>query len=496
VWDGVNGRAPSIVIVGAGMSGLCMAVELLGAGIDSFTILEKADEVGGTWRENTYPGLTCDVPSPFYSYSFAPNPEWSLRFSPAAEIQRYLCSVADRFDLRRRIRFGTEVVEARYEDAGGWWIQTAAGEELTADVVVAATGVLHKPRLPAITGIGEFAGRAFHSARWDHSATVDRARIGVIGTGSTGVQIVTALAGRAQRLVQFQRTAQWVLPWPNQRYSGVRRSLLRRFPWLQQPIYRATQRSYDYLAQAVIKPGLRRSATGMLCGAHLRTVRDPELRARLTPGYEPFCKRLVISAGYYRAVQRPGVEVIADAIERIEPAGIRTADGRLHELDLIVFATGFDAHAFMRPMDVIGEGGLTLARAWSDGPRAHRTVALPGFPNLFLLMGPNSPIGSSSLIPIAEAQAGYVRQWIERLRSGEVTAVAPTESATAAFNAEIRANMGDTVWVTGCDSWYLGPDGYPTLWPFSMDRFRRMLARPDPREFTGARCGSGTRSGR
>lgn len=262
------------------------------------------------------------------------------------------------------------------------------------------------------------------------------------------------------------------------------KALLRRVPRLRRTLYGAHRGTFDFWAHALTAPGWRRTAIQALTRLNLRTVRDRGLRLRLTPGYEPMCKRLVVSAGYYRAVQRSGVEVVSEGIDRVETRGIRTRDGRLHELDVIVLATGFDAHAFLRPMEVTGAGGLALESAWRNGPRAHRTVALPGFPNLFLMMGPNSPIGNTSLVPVAEAQAGFILGWVERLRQGAVRTVMPTAEATAAFNAEIRDNMGDTVWVTGCDSWYIGPDGTPTLWPFSHRRFREMLARPDETEYT------------
>lgn len=481
---GHGGGSPRVAIVGAGMSGLCMAAKLRAAGHEDFTVFEKAEDVGGTWRENRYPGLTCDVPSRFYSYSFAPNPDWTHAFAPGAEIQGYFRDFAERFGLRPFIRFGTELTEATWVGER-WRLRTSGGEEHEADVLVTATGVLHHPRVPLIEGLETFQGKAFHSARWDESAELDGRRVGVIGTGSTGVQIATALAPVAGRLEVFQRTAQWILPVPNRPYSPVIRAVLRRIPPINRFVYRGYQAVMEaVLGRAVIHPGWQRNVVSALCRANLRLgVRDPELRRKLTPDYRPMCKRLVMSAGFYRAVQRPNVEIVTERIERIEPGGIRTSDGTLHELDVIVLATGFDAHAYMRPMRIAGKDGVTLEEVWEDGPRAYRTVALPGFPNLFMLMGPHSPVGNQSLIAVAEAQAEYALCWIEAFACGAARCANPKPQATEDFNASMRAAMPRTVWATGCRSWYLGKDGLPELWPWSPGRHRAMLREPELEDF-------------
>jgi cation diffusion facilitator CzcD-associated flavoprotein CzcO len=460
-----------------------MGIELKRAGIDSFTIYEKADAVGGTWRDNTYPGLSCDVPSRFYQYSFELNPDWTHVFSPGPEIWRYFERVADKYGLREHLRLGKEVVSARFED-GRWRIRTQDGEEAEVDFVVSACGVLHHPRTPDIEGLEQFSGAAFHSARWDHDVELEGKRIAVVGTGSTGVQIVTDLAGVAGRVLHFQRTPQWIFPAPNRRYTRLERAAHRRLPRLGRLEYRITEAALGYtFSRAVIRPGWQRRLMSALCRMNLKTVRDPELRRRLTPDYPPMCKRLVVSSGFYRAMQRPDVELVTEGIERVEPGGIVTGDGELHEADVIVFATGFDAHAYMRPMDVVGEGGITLEEAWRDGPRAHRTVAIAGFPNFFMLMGPHSPVGNYSLVAIAEAQAGYAMRWIRMWRDGRLATVAPTGEAMARFNDDMRSAMPDTIWMTGCDSWYLGKDGRPEVWPWSPERHRAMLREPDPDEY-------------
>jgi cation diffusion facilitator CzcD-associated flavoprotein CzcO len=471
-------RSLKVAIIGAGMSGICMAVKLQDAGIDSFTIFEKAEDVGGTWRDNTYPGLTCDIPSRYYAYSFRPNPNWSHLLPPGPEIQAYFRQVAEERCIRPHIRFGCGVTSARYDD-GRWRLTTADGEE-TFDVLVTATGFLRVPRFPQITGRDSFAGPAFHSSRWDHSVSLPDKRIGVIGTGSTGVQITAELGGKVRQLKVFQRTAQWIAPMPNLRYSPLTRAALRRSPRLNRLPYRFWGWYVKLtFGRAPIRPGFPRNLATFLCRWNLRlSVRDPQLRAKLTPKDLPMCKRLIFAGHFYRSVRQPGVEVITEGIDHIEPRGVVTADGTLHELDLLVYATGFDARAYVRPMEVIGEGGVNLDEAWADGPMAYRSVAVPGFPNLFMLMGPHSPIGNQSLVPVAEDQADYAMWWIKQLRDGAVWAAAPTEAATKEYNESMKDAMPQTIWVTGCSSWYLGKDGLPELFPWTPETHRQLLSQP------------------
>lgn len=475
-------RTPRIAIVGAGASGIALAVKLRRAGIDTFTVFESSDAVGGTWRDNTYPGLYCDVPSRYYSFSFAPHPDWSRVFAPGDEIRDYLDRVVDDFDLRRSIRFSTSVADATWDDPV-WRVHLDTGEELEFDVLVAATGVLRDPKVPDIEGLDTFAGDWFHSARWRHDVRLADQRIGLIGSGSTGVQLTTALAGVAESFTLFLRTPHWVLSLPNLPYTSLGRTLHRRVPRLGRLAHRGWQEVFERtMSQAATRPGWRRRLVGALCRACLRTVRDPDLRATLTPTDDPLCKRLVISGGFYREVQRDNVDVVAAGIERVVPEGIVTADGALHELDVLVLATGFHAQRFMRPMAITGRGGVTLDEAWADGPRGYKTVAMPGFPNFFMLQGPHSPAGNQSFIQTAETQSDYIVQCVEVIRDRQV-AMAPTVEATDRFNDAMNAEMPRTAWTSGCDSWYLDANGNPTLWPFLAPEHRTALAHPDLAEF-------------
>lgn len=482
---------PRVAIIGSGLSGLAMAMALQDAGMRDFTIFEKAQDVGGTWRENQYPGLTCDVPGRFYQFHDAPNANWSHLYAPGREIHRYIRKVVADRALEPHIRFGAEVTEARWED-NHWRLRTADGEEHVADVVVSATGVLHHPRMPRIEGMDTFAGPSFHSARWRHDVDVTGKRLAVIGTGSTSAQIVGALAGTASHIDAYQRSRHWVVEMGNPRYSRLGRALRRRFPKLNYVSYHLLRAViFDWLAQGVVEPGLaRRVCQGIARRNFEYHVKDPELRSKIEPDYQPLCKRLIVAPNYLTALQRPDVDLVTEGIERIEPDGVRTADGVLHPADVIVYATGFDASAFMRPMRVTGTDGLTLDEAWKDGPRAYRSVALPGFPNLFVLQGPHSPVGNYSLIRIAETQVHFIMQWLEQMSAGRVAAVAPREEATDAYYRDLRAAIPNTVWDTGCRSWYHDAEGNVQLWPWTAKRHREMLAHPIPEHFDIVRPGA------
>jgi cation diffusion facilitator CzcD-associated flavoprotein CzcO len=475
-----SNRPLRFIIIGAGPAGILAAIRLTQAGFQDVVIYEKAHRLGGTWRDNTYPGVACDVPAHLYCYSFEPNPEWSRRFAPGAEILAYLDDVAHRYGVARRIRYAEEVTHCEYLD-GRWRIETKSGAWDTADVVIAATGVTHHPRLPRVPGLDVFAGPAFHSARWDHSISLDDRRIGVIGTGSTAVQIVAALSERVAQLSLFQRTAQWIMPQENPVYSAEERALFRRAPDKMHSMRAEFARAFvEGFSDAVVdadSPQLK--IIEDVCLAHLEShVVDPALRERLRPTYRAACKRLVISNDFYPAMQRPNVQLVTEAIGSIERDGVRTRDGRLHEIDVLVFATGFHTDRFVRPMEVVGPEGVRLSARWAQRPFAYLSVAVPDFPNFFLLNGPNGPVGNYSLIDVAETQMAYVLQLIDLLYSGRCREISPTEHATTRLESERVAATAKTVWTTGCRSWYLDDRGVPASWPWSMQRFRDVMQTP------------------
>ena len=476
---------PRILVIGAGMAGILSAIKLREAGFEDVAIYEKADRLGGTWRENTYPGLSCDVPSHLYSYSFEPNPDWSHRFSPGAEIQAYFEDVARRHGVAERIRFGQEVTRCAFED-GRWRIETADGATDVGDVVIAATGVLHHPSLPAIAGLDDFQGAAFHSARWDHDVPLAGRRLGIVGTGSTAIQIVSAVVDEVAELSLFQRTAQWVMPQENPAYTDAERAEFREHPEILKELRENISRLFaDGFSKAVVdadSPLLQ--AIQDACRANLEeNVRDPELREKLRPDYRAACKRLIISADFYDAIQRPNARLVTEGIERIEKSGVRTRDGRLHELDVLVLATGFRVDRFMRPMEVIGRHGTTLEQAWQDGPTAYLSISIPDFPNLFMLNGPNGPVGNFSLIDVAELQLAYVLQLVERIRAGTCRELSASHEATDRFDADRREAAKHTIWSSGCQSWYLDAHGVPMAWPWTFDRFREEMRQPRLADF-------------
>lgn len=473
-------RSWRFAIIGAGMAGILSAIKLSEAGLTDFTVYEKADRLGGTWRENTYPGIACDVPSHLYSYSFDLNPEWSHLYSPGDEIQAYFEGVAARHGVVDRIRFGDEVRTCDYVD-GRWRIETAAGHRDTVDFVIAATGVLHHPRYPDIDGLDSFGGACFHSARWDHDVPLDGARIGVIGTGSTAVQIVSALVDRVGHLAMFQRTAQWVLQQENPAFDEEVKVGFHEHPERMAALHdNLSQLFADGFANAVVdadSPQVKMIEEA--CRANLENnVKDPDLRERLRPDYRAACKRLIVSPDFYEAIQKPNAELVTEGIERVEAGGVRTKDGVLHELDVLVLATGFKVDAFMRPIAITGRDGVTLEDAWADRPVAYLLITIPDFPNLFMLNGPNGPVGNFSLIEVAELQFGYIMQLIDEVRSGGCREICTSAATLAAWEVDREQAARRTVWTTGCRSWYLDDRGIPAVWPWPFDRFREEMAAP------------------
>ncbi len=468
-----------VIVIGAGMSGVLAGIKLKEAGVD-FAILEKADRLGGTWRENTYPGIACDVPSHFYSYSFALNPEWTRQFSPGVEIQAYFEGVAERFGVAEKIQYGKEVKRAAFEQ-GRWRLEMSDGSRDVGDFVIAATGVLHQPNYPDIAGLEEFEGAAFHSARWDHDVEMSSKRVAVIGTGSSAIQIVSALVDQVEKIELFQRTAQWVIPVANNVFTDEEMAEFRRNPDAMLAIRNDIARTYiDGFANVLVdakNPVIQ--GIHAACEANLEnSVKDPVLKEKLRPTYQAACKRLIMSNDFYAAIQNLNAEVVTEGIERAEKTGLRTKDGKLHELDVIVMATGFRVDQFVRPMTVIGRGGLALDDVWREGPFAYMAISVPEFPNFFMLQGPNGPVGNFSLIEVAELQVGYISGMLEKIRSGECREIAPSQAAMDRFDAERKEAAKSTIWATGCKSWYLDATGLPTAWPFTFDRFQEEMTAP------------------
>jgi cation diffusion facilitator CzcD-associated flavoprotein CzcO len=466
-------------IIGAGMAGILSAITLQKAGFTDYTVYEKADRLGGTWRENTYPGLSCDVPSHLYCYSFALNPDWSRLYSPGDEIRAYFERVAEENGIVSRVRFGDEVVRCEFVK-DRWHVTTTGGVTDEVDVVIAATGVLHHPKYPDIEGLDSFAASVFHSARWDHGVALDGIRLGIIGTGSTAMQIVSAVVDRAETLSLFQRTAQWVMPAVNPAYTRQEQAAFRHDRTLMEGLRQSVAQLFDHFSNGIVNASSPEMAMiEQFCLDNLEnSVTDPVLRERLRPDYRAACKRLVVSTDFYDAIQRPNAELVTEAIERVEPDGVRTADGRLHGLDVLVLATGFQVDAFVRPITVLGRGGRDLGQVWAERPEAYLSISVPGFPNFFMLNGPNGPVGNFSLVEVAELQIGYIMQLVERLRSGDVRQISAAPAALEQFEAERIDAAGTTIWATGCRSWYLDDRGIPAAWPWPFQQFRTEMAEP------------------
>lgn len=480
-----SGRQPRIAIIGAGMSGIAAVVKLHKAGYTDLTVFEKTDKVGGTWRENRYPGLSCDVPSYLYQFSFEPNPDWSHRFSYGPEIQAYMENTADKYGVTEITRFNTPVTELRYE-APVWHLTTGDGDREVFDVVISATGVLHHPSVPDLPGLEDFKGEKFHTARWNADLDLTGKKVGIIGTGSTSAQIVGAITEKVDKVVLFQRTAQWMYPLLQKRYSSSWKWLARHVPLLN--------RLAAWGLEFVIEQSFVRATLGnkfMLwlvalgCKRNLKkNVADPELRAKLTPDYKAVCKRLIFCSDFYPAISRDNAVLETDGIERIESRGIRTRTGELHELDVLVLATGFKASNFILPTKVYGENGEQLGSRWDGAPRAHRSTCIPGFPNFWMLEGPTGPIGNFSLIMISEYQVDYIISSLNKMKRDGLAAMAPKQSAFDDYNNAMAQDIKRTIWFTGgCQSWYLDKDGIPNLYPWTPARFRREMSNPDFGEF-------------
>jgi len=467
----------AVLVIGAGASGLGAAVRLGQAGVDDLAVLEKAESVGGTWRDNTYPGCACDVPSALYSYSFAPNPEWTRAFAGQPEIREYLQRTADSHGVTERIRFGVEVTRAQWNDQDERWeLETTKGS-YTARILVAGTGPWHEPLVPGLPGLDGFPGEVFHSARWNHDFDLTGKRVAVVGTGASAVQFVPEIVSKVARLHLFQRTAQWVLPKPDHYVPGLERFLLRRFPALQRALRSAEYGAMETLGLGFRHPWLLRQVQRIGL-AHLRaTVKDPVLRKALTPDYTLGCKRLLMSNTYYRALTKSTVDVHPTAVREVAGNRVLGEDGSAAEVDAIIFGTGFHILDMPVATRVFDGEGRSLDDHWQGSPQAYRGTTVAGFPNLYLLLGPSLGTGHTSAFMILEAQLRHTVDAVSRTLRGGWSSVRVRPAAQAAFNAEVQAALPGTVYQSGgCSSYYTDVNGRNSFsWPFSTGRLRSQV---------------------
>ena len=481
-----------VVVIGSGFAGIAMGIKLLAAGVDDFVILEKDDDLGGTWRDNTYPGCACDIPSYLYSYSFAPNPGWTRMFSPQQEIWDYLRDCVDRYGLAPHLRYGVEVTSATYDNGTArWTVQTGSGDVLTTQLLVTGVGALHEPKYPDLPGLDSFAGTMFHSARWDHDHDLTGERVAVVGTGASSIQFVPQIAPVAGHLDLYQRSAAWVTPKPDRGIGARERSWHARFPIGQRVIrtviYWALElRGIGFAIDPKLMKGLEAQARHHLD----KQVADPELRARLTPHYQIGCKRVLVSNDFYPALTRDDVDLVTDGIREVTPTGIVTADGTERPADTIVFGTGFEVSGNLTRMKIVGRDGVELAEQWErDGMGAHLGITVAGFPNLFLLTGPNTGLGHHSMVFMIERQVAYVVQALKALERRRADWIDVRERQQRRFVDRVQTRLADSVW-SSCRSWYVDELGRNfTIWPHFTWKYWLETRRLRSRDFAFGRAG-------
>jgi cation diffusion facilitator CzcD-associated flavoprotein CzcO len=465
----------SIAVVGAGFGGVGAAAMLRRAGYDDVVVFERGERIGGVWHHNTYPGAACDVPSHLYEFSFAPNPGWSRRYAPQAEIQAYLEDVARRFGVLRRIRLSTEVQGARWlPERSKWLLDTAAGRH-EADVLITACGQLSVPSVPAIRGLDTFEGPSFHTAQWRHDVELAGNRVAVIGTGCSAIQVVPAIQSIVGHVDVFQRSPGWTIARGDFAYSERTKRMLERFPALQR-LDRASIFAFHELVAAAMtsKAWLRPVLRAMTRFQIVRQVKDPELRRKVTPTDEVGCKRVMLTDDWYSTLEKPNVELITDRIAEVTPRGVRTSDGTEHRADAVVLATGFKTHGFVAPMEITGTDGRTLAQEWAGLPSAYLGLSVPGFPNMFLIYGPNTNGGSGSVIYTIEAGVAHVIAALRELERAGARNIEVRREVADAFATELREALRGTVWHTGCTNWYIDREGNdPNQWPWLWSTYRR-----------------------
>ncbi|HEX2127639.1 MAG TPA: NAD(P)/FAD-dependent oxidoreductase [Solirubrobacterales bacterium] len=483
-----NGAQPgrSIAVVGGGFGGVGAAVMLERAGYSNVTVFEKAERLGGVWHHNTYPGAACDVPSHLYEFSFEPNPRWSRRFAPQAEIQAYLEDVARKYGLLDRFRTGTEVTEARWNEARAKWELTTSGGPFEADVLLTACGQLSVPKVARIPGLDRFEGPAFHTAEWRHDVELDGKRVGVVGTGCSAIQVVPAIQPRVAKLDVYQRSPGWTIPKMDFAYRERTKRLFERFPVVQR-IDRALIFGFMDLGAAGMTrhPAILAPFRAIARRQINKAIDDPELRAKVTPTDELGCKRLMLTDEWYPTLTKENVELVTDPIAEVTASGLRTSDGRERPTDVLVLATGFESHGFVAPMRVTGVDGRELAEEWDPAPHAYLGLSVPGFPNMFLLYGPNTNGGTGSVIHTVECGVTHVIEALRELDRHHARRIEVERAAADAFDRELREALAGTVWHSGCTSWYVDENGNdPSQWPWLWSTYRRRTQRLAP----GAYC--------
>jgi cation diffusion facilitator CzcD-associated flavoprotein CzcO len=485
--NGNSAGPTSAAIVGAGFGGVGAAIRLKQAGIEDLTVYERGDSVGGVWRANTYPGAACDVPSHLYSFSFAPGHEWSRRYAPQPEILNYLKGVTRKFGIEPHLSLNTEVILAEFDSSTGrWTVTTDGGESKTVDILITACGQLTRPALPLAPGIEEFAGPAFHSAEWDHEVELAGKRIAVIGTGASAIQFVPEIAKLAAQVDIYQRSAPWIIPKVDRVYPDWERRLFRRFPARVKAARSGLFAFFEGLTYGFTsRPWVMTPFRWIANAARKRALRDPELRRKATPDYAMGCKRVLFTADWYSTLTRPNVELIQGGVERVTDDGVVGPDGVERPADVIVYGTGFQSHGFVAPMEVRGLEGRELNQVWGVRPEAFLGTTVAGFPNLFILYGPNTNHGSGSVPYTLECQYRYILDAVERLRAGRLRYLDLRPEAQSRWRDEMAERSKRTVWSSGgCRSWYLNEAGQNTNnWPGPWLEFKRRTSRIDPADY-------------
>ena len=478
-------RQPSITIIGAGFGGLGTAVALKRAGYRDITVLEKADGVGGVWRENTYPNAACDVPSSLYSWSFAPNPAWPHRYSRQGEILGYIERTARDNGVLDLVRTGVEVTSATYDEAtAGWHLETSTGEQIDTDVLVTAVGQLSRPSIPELPGLGTFQGPAFHSAGWDHSVDLRGKRVAVLGTGASAIQFVPGIQPDAAKITVFQRSAPYVAPKPDRAYTATHGKVFQRFPRTQAFGRGLTWQITEQFNKALIDDTPLKSMVKLGWRAQLfAQVRDPKLRAKLIPDYEFGCKRVLFSNDWYSTLAKPNVDVVTEPVVEVLPEGVRSGDGTVHEVDVVIYGTGFAATEFLAPMQITGADGADLHARWKGGARAFLGICVPDFPNLFVVYGPNTNLGGSSIINMLEAASGAIVTLLRHSDAQGAQSVVVRPEVEERYDTEIQERLRNSVWAS-CHNWYHEDGGrISTNWPGLVAEYQQRCAQIDPADF-------------